>query len=259
MANEKYVFVNRLFALAGRRISKDANKVTLSPARTSVDISACEDVANRYAKGPRSSEISVSGVGTQSELALLTRLASEAFPEVEEPFLIFHDASAVIGGIASFVQAQVQGVTVGGERAGSQGFDAKVAGNGRPYLYASILQNNVGGAAIGTNGAASSGVNLGALTAGKVAAFCVQVVDPPGITGTGTPTITLRIESDDNSGFTSAVTRATFTARTTAGGQILEIDGDTTPISDTYWRLAWTVSGTTPGFTVMAAGAIETR
>lgn len=65
------------------------------------------------------------------------------------------------------------------------------------------------------------------------------------MSGTSTPTITVRVESDDNAGFTSATTRATFNAATAVGGQITRVAGS---ITDTYWRAAWTISGTTPSF-----------
>lgn len=64
--------------------------------------------------------------------------------------------------------------------------------------------------------------------------------------GTGTPTLTVAIESDDASGFASATTRLTFDAATAAGGQILRTDG--TAITDTWYRANWTISGTSPSF-----------
>lgn len=65
--------------------------------------------------------------------------------------------------------------------------------------------------------------------------------------GGTTPSITVILESDDNSGFTSATTRATFTAATARGAQWTSVAG---AITDDYWRLRWTVSGTSPSFQV---------
>lgn len=65
------------------------------------------------------------------------------------------------------------------------------------------------------------------------------------LSGTATPTITVKIQSDDNSGFTSPTDRITFTAATAVGGESLTLAG---PITDTYWRAIWTISGTTPSF-----------
>lgn len=65
------------------------------------------------------------------------------------------------------------------------------------------------------------------------------------VAGTGSPTITMRIESDNASGFPSPITVATFTAATAIGGQILRVAG---PNTDDWFRPAWTISGTGPSF-----------
>lgn len=86
-------------------------------------------------------------------------------------------------------------------------------------------------------------LNLGAITAGKRLYAGLHVLS---VAGTSTPTITARIESDDAAGMASPTTRLTFAAATAAGGEILRTDG--TAITDTHYRVAWTISGTTPSF-----------
>ena len=71
------------------------------------------------------------------------------------------------------------------------------------------------------------------------------------VAGTATPTITARVESSVDNTFSAPTTRLTFTAATAVGGQILRTDG--TAITDTWWRVAWTISGTTPSFLFAAA------
>lgn len=87
-----------------------------------------------------------------------------------------------------------------------------------------------------------TGLNLGAIAADSRLYAALHVLS---VSGT-TPSITVRVESDDNSGFSSATTRLTFDAATAVSGQILRTDG--TAITDTWWRMAWTISGTTPSF-----------
>ncbi len=65
--------------------------------------------------------------------------------------------------------------------------------------------------------------------------------------GGTTPSITVILESDDNSGFSSATTRATFTAYNYREGEWRSVVG---AITDDYWRFRWTVSGTNPSFQV---------
>lgn len=69
-----------------------------------------------------------------------------------------------------------------------------------------------------------------------------------------TPTLDVIIESDDNSGFTTAVTRATFAQVEEPGGQLVAISG---AITDTYWRASWTVGGTSPEFSFAIALGFE--
>lgn len=64
--------------------------------------------------------------------------------------------------------------------------------------------------------------------------------------------LTVTIDSDDNSGFTSAVTQGTFAAATALGGQTLKIAGG---ITDTYWRASWTISGGTTHSFLFAVSA----
>lgn len=64
------------------------------------------------------------------------------------------------------------------------------------------------------------------------------------VSGT-TPSLTVRVESDDTVGFPTPVTVGTFTAATGLTSQLLRIPG---PITDNFFRMAWTISGTTPSF-----------
>jgi hypothetical protein len=91
-------------------------------------------------------------------------------------------------------------------------------------------------------------LQLGAVAAGKRLYAAVHVLS---VAGTATPTVTARVESDDNTNFTSASTVATFAGATAAGGQILRTDG--TAITDNWFRIAWTITGTGPSFLFAAA------
>lgn len=104
----------------------------------------------------------------------------------------------------------------------------------------------------GTSRSASgtgTGRQLGALTAAQHLYVCVHVLSV-----SGSLSITPRVESDDNAGFTSATTQATGTAVTSATGtpgQTLLVAG---AVTDSYWRAAWACSGTGSALLVVAAG-----
>lgn len=89
-------------------------------------------------------------------------------------------------------------------------------------------------------------VQYGAATSTQLAYATLHVVS---LTGTGT--ITARIESDDNVGFASPTTRMTFTAASARGSEALRVVG---PVTDTYWRAAWTVTGTPSVLMVVGFG-----
>lgn len=64
--------------------------------------------------------------------------------------------------------------------------------------------------------------------------------------------MTVTVESDDNSGMTTPTTRGTFTAATALGGQAMRIVG---PIADDWWRVSWTISGGSVHSFLFAAAA----
>jgi hypothetical protein len=96
-----------------------------------------------------------------------------------------------------------------------------------------------------------TGVQQGAITAGRYGYASLHVLS---VAGTSTPTITVKIQSDDNSGFTTATDQITFTAATVIGGQIARVAG---PITDDYWRAVWTISGSSPSFLFVVGFGIK--
>lgn len=87
-----------------------------------------------------------------------------------------------------------------------------------------------------------TGLQVGAVALNKRMYAALHVLSVAGTT----PSITARVESSVDNTFAAPTTRLTFTAATAVGGQILRTDG--TAITDTWWRVAWTISGTTPSF-----------
>ncbi|WP_073915804.1 hypothetical protein [Streptomyces sp. CB02009] len=85
-------------------------------------------------------------------------------------------------------------------------------------------------------------LNLGAIPAGKRLYAALHVLSVAGTT----PSLTVSVESDDAVGMATPTTRLSFDAATAAGGQALRTDASA--ITDTHYRVAWSVSGTTPSF-----------
>ncbi len=88
----------------------------------------------------------------------------------------------------------------------------------------------------------STGRNLGAVASTKSLFVAAHVVS---ISGTSAPTLALKVQSDDNSGFTSATDRITLSNFTAVGAQYAKVAG---AITDTHFRVNYTITGTNPSF-----------
>jgi hypothetical protein len=96
-----------------------------------------------------------------------------------------------------------------------------------------------------TNGSA---IQLGALSASQRIIAVLHV-----FAETGGGTWTLTIESDDNSDFSSATTRITFTGATGVTRECKQLDG---AVTDDYWRAVLTKSGGTNCVAFAMAGIL---
>ena len=88
----------------------------------------------------------------------------------------------------------------------------------------------------------TTGRQLGAVSATQSVYASIHVWS---VAGTSTPTLTAKIQSDDNSSFTSATDRITMSSATAITSEYKSQAG---AITDDYWRVNWTVSGTSPIF-----------
>ncbi len=93
-------------------------------------------------------------------------------------------------------------------------------------------------------------VELGAVASGQHLYACLHVLSASGTT----PSLTVKVQSDDGSGFGSATDRITFDAATTTGGQVQRLAG---PITDTFYRARWEISGTTPSFLFVVSFGVK--
>ncbi len=90
-----------------------------------------------------------------------------------------------------------------------------------------------------TSSGNGTGRQLGATATGQSLLVSIHVLS---LTGTS-PTIDLTVESDDNSGFTTAATVHNTGAISTPTGTIVTVAG---PITDDWYRVTWTLGGTSP-------------
>lgn len=100
-----------------------------------------------------------------------------------------------------------------------------------------------------TTTGSGTAIQVGALSATQALYVGFHVLSVSG----GTPSMTVKIQSDNAVGFPSSADQATFSAANTSGTfQVAKING---AVTDDWWRAQWTISGTTPSFLfVIAAG-----
>lgn len=101
-----------------------------------------------------------------------------------------------------------------------------------------------------TSSSSSSVHQIGAATAAQTIFAALFVTKADGTT----PTLDVVIESDDNGSFTSATSRFTFSQATAIGGQYLTLAG---AVTDDYWRVDYTLGGTSPDFDFAVALGIH--
>jgi hypothetical protein len=85
-------------------------------------------------------------------------------------------------------------------------------------------------------------VELAAVTADQYLYSTLHVLS---VSGTSTPTVTVKVQSDVDNTFASPTDQITFTAATAIGGQISRTAG---AITDTWFRVSFTISGSSPSF-----------
>jgi hypothetical protein len=86
-----------------------------------------------------------------------------------------------------------------------------------------------------------TGVQVGAAATGETVFAALHVVS-----ASPSDTLDVEIESDDDVGFGSPTTRFTFAQATDETSEFLTLAG---PVTDDWWRIAFTIGGTDPSFT----------
>lgn len=243
----KSVLTNvRLFAVAAD-LTSSSNKVELS---AEVEAKETTNYASQGYKevigGLASAEISAEG---QWEAADPSKVDDASWAQLggTGPWSVSANNGAAVGDLAYFTRA----LRADYKLFGSVGDVAPWTGTAKSAwpLVRGQFAHPPGTAR--TASGTGTGLQLGAVPAGKRLFAALHLLSAAGTT----PSITARVESSADNTFAAPTTRLTFAAATAAGGQILRTDG--TAVTDTWWRLAWTVTGTTPSFLFAAALGIQ--
>jgi hypothetical protein len=221
-------------------LSGSARSVQCSVSKAELGDSRFGDTAETFFPGLEQVNLSLSGLYASSTLA-----NGEPDPVIFGYFDTFTagvplvlcppDAPAATAGAAGNICFAVVGPPFSYETFGAHGELMPYTVATRPHSGYSLTRGTIvfPKTAI-TSTTTGTGYQLGALTATQrlvatLHAFAAAAAD-----------YTVTIESDDNSGFTSATTRATFTATTAVSTEVKTVSG---PVTDDYWRAVLTRTG----------------
>ena len=147
-------------------------------------------------------------------------------------------AGAADGALAYLTNAlQATYKPIQGDVGSAAGFEA--AAKGSTKVARGVVAHPPGTAR--TTAGVGTAFQVGALSASQSLYVNLHVLSVAGTT----PSLTVRIESDNAVGFPSAVTVGTFSAATAIGGQHMRVSG---PLTDDWYRAAFTISGGSPSF-----------
>ncbi|MFJ6645770.1 hypothetical protein ACIQPS_08925 [Streptomyces sp. NPDC091290] len=163
------------------------------------------------------------------------------------PWSISANNAAAVGGLAYFTSAMRSNYALGAD----VGEIAPWTGTAKSSwpLVRGQFAHPPGTARTATG--TGTALQIGAVPTGKRLYAALHVLSAAGTT----PSLTARVESAPDNTFAAPTTRLTFAAATAAGGQALRTDG--TAITDTWWRIAWNITGTTPSFMFAASLGVQ--
>lgn len=241
----KQILKNAKVYLAGYDLSGDHNKVGLTIAIPEKEITSFTSSAEEYMAGLPNFTADGNGywnldaLGNGVDNVLFSRLA------VADDVLTICPMTGAPGEVAYFGQAFDSQYNPGGKVGEVLPFGWKARGDGR-LLRGVVLASGAQG--VSGNGSA---FQVGAVGAAQQLYAALHVT---AVSGTAAPTITVELQSAPTVDFASPTTRITFNPVTAIGAQFAApIAG---PITDQYWRMLWTVSGTTPSLTIVGVMGI---
>ncbi|SNY29050.1 hypothetical protein [Paractinoplanes atraurantiacus] len=242
----KFVLQNVRLFTGSADLTTVNNKVEVKAEAETQDTTAfvpTGDVWTEVLAGLRSCELNAEG---QWEALDNSRVDNVSFGDLGTitPWTIC-PAGAAVGALAYLTGTLRTSYELGGSVGDVAPWTAD--GKGSTPLVRGVIAHPPGTAR--TANGSGTAIQLPAIAAGQSLYIASHVQSVAGTT----PSLTVRVESDDANGFASPTTQATFTAATGLTSQLIRVPG---PITDTWWRAAWTITGTAPSFLFTTAFGI---
>ena len=235
MAN--HVLTDQRIFVDNYEITGDSNAVAIEYGAELKDCTVFGDDTRTNKGGLKTVQVQVSGfydAATQD---------AEIFGNVgisDKPISICAEGGAV-GDIAYFFNAVGGEYSIGESVGELNKFEMGAGAMGS--LVRGVMAHNAADTAETSTGAGTA-QQLGAVSASQRLVAVLHVLES---NGSGDQVMQVGVESDDNAGFTSPVTKIGFDINTTVGtSQIIELDG---VITDDYYRASFIIAGTgSPSF-----------
>lgn len=229
--------------LGGRDLTGDLNAAALNYSADALEVTRLGDNTRRKIGGLKGVTCSVEGFvdPATSDEYLFNRIAA-----VAEAITLGKDGGAA-GDPAYFFKAMSASYTpVAGAVGEVNTFSLEAEASDSDLINGTILHT----AAAATASGSSTPQNLGAITSAQHLYATLHA-----IAASAADTLDIIIESDVDAAFASPTTRATFTQITAIAGEwITPVAG---PVTDTWWRISWTIAGTSPSFDFVVAMGIQ--
>lgn len=152
------------------------------------------------------------------------------------------DGRGAVGDLAWTVRALNSKYSFGGDHGKLAPFEASWAGAG------AVARGHVAHPHTQPRTAAGAGpdIPLAGVPAGQALYAGLHVLS---VAGTDTPTLSAVVESAGDAAFTAPSTRTAFAPAAGRGAQLVRVAG---PITDTHFRVRWSVAGGSPSFLFVA-------
>ncbi|MER7002207.1 hypothetical protein ABT297_04050 [Dactylosporangium sp. NPDC000555] len=250
--SQQHILKNvRLFAGAAD-LTGQSNKVELSGEFEEKDVTtfgsydpATDSIWKEVRAGLGSAKLTASGHWQAGDVGLVDDDAWAALGGIGAWTVC--PVSATPGGLAYIVNGLRSTYKLGGGVGDVAPWDGAASGT---WPLARGLSAH-GPATARTTTGAGTAITLPAVSATQQLIASLHVLS---VAGTGTPTITVKVQSAPDGTFAAPTDRLMFSPATVRGGQILRALG---PITDTSYRVSWTITGTGPSFLFVAAIGIS--
>lgn len=235
----EFALLNTKIYLDEYILSGDANSGRIIATPNPVDVTKFGDTWKRRISGVIDGELAVGGFWN-------------ADGSNEEPDKLLFDNLGLADKIITICPEDLADGNVAFTTKGMEGEYEWGGGHGEAITFSltgrvhsiPIVRSKVMASGAKTTSADGTAYQEGLLGSGQTLYAALHVLAVSG----GSPTLDLKIQSDDNSGMTSAIDRITFTQFTAVGSELLTLAG---PVAnDDWWRATWTITGSTPSFTV---------